>query len=629
MMQAVKNERLAVRQKLVDIYTQRAQYFFVEVPNTYFERYLKRFEPMAAAEPAAIYDAFAVKPEGLATGMLIYDANGHLAYPHIGSENEEPVSNTDSNAIKTKEAAYKLAYPDVNASGTSIPPAAVIMRWRVFLAELYLETNDEQLFYHLRRILGNSRYDNEKENGFLDGPAQTQIWELDRLIDIAKKAGLAEKLEKEIALAQNRIAAYQNSVDAAYLYPTAEKLTTNEHKLTSIKSAIYIKDHTGSKIQVFPLPQSEDLKSKIEWPDGTIRKLSPKLDLYGLKFKLANRTILGISTRKKMFSGIHASVQDIQDGTIVMQVFDNLGNCIEGDKDLASKPFITLSEGKFMPDFRAAVHFKDNSVFATAASRQAGIYIWTGSLVVVLIILTGAVAAKAVGKQIRLNKLKNDFIATISHELRTPLASTRVLVDTLLEGRYKDQQQVKEYLELAAKENARLSRLIDNFLTFSRMERNKTAFDLAPCSPAEIARDAAESIKTKFEKHKCAPALEIAENLPDINADHDAMVTVLVNLLDNACKYTDDDSKRVGLKVYCDDSSVCFKVEDNGIGLTRRQIRRIFDKFYQVDQTLSRKAEGCGLGLSIVKFIVDTHQGQIHVESKPGKGSIFTVRLPV
>jgi signal transduction histidine kinase len=106
------------------------------------------------------------------------------------------------------------------------------------------------------------------------------------------------------------------------------------------------------------------------------------------------------------------------------------------------------------------------------------------------------------------------------------------------------------------------------------------------------------------------------------------MVTVLVNLLDNAYKYSYDD-KQIELNVFSEDNSVCFAVKDNGMGLTRRQMRKIFDKFYQVDQTLARKAEGCGLGLSIVKFIVDAHKGKIDVESKPGKGSTFTVSIPV
>ena len=204
----------------------------------------------------------------------------------------------------------------------------------------------------------------------------------------------------------------------------------------------------------------------------------------------------------------------------------------------------------------------------------------------------------------------------------------RVLVDTLLEGRVKDAAQEREYLRLTAKENERLSRMIDNFLTFSRMERNKKAFTLAEAAPAAMARDAADSVQTKFEAHHCRFALEIAESLPELQADHDAIVTVLVNLLDNACKYTTD-HKEISLKVFADDGFVCFAVSDNGIGLARRHLRRIFDRFYQVDNSLARKAEGCGLGLSIVKFIVDAHKGRVTVDSKPGQGSTFTVRLPV
>ena len=170
--------------------------------------------------------------------------------------------------------------------------------------------------------------------------------------------------------------------------------------------------------------------------------------------------------------------------------------------------------------------------------------------------------------------------------------------------------------------------MIDNFLTFSRMERNKVAFTLVEARPAAMANDAIESVKTKFAAHNCSLTVEIAEHLPEIQADHDAMVTVLVNLLDNACKYTTD-NKQISLKVFPDAGSVCFAVSDNGIGLARRHIRRIFDRFYQVDSSLARKAEGCGLGLSIVKFIVDAHKGKITVESRPGKGTTFTVRLPV
>jgi len=105
-------------------------------------------------------------------------------------------------------------------------------------------------------------------------------------------------------------------------------------------------------------------------------------------------------------------------------------------------------------------------------------------------------------------------------------------------------------------------------------------------------------------------------------------VTVLLNLLDNACKYTGRD-KRIALSAETADGAVCFRVSDNGIGMSRREARRAFERFFQADSHLARRAEGCGLGLSIVKFIVDAHGGTIDVESTPGEGSTFTVRVPI
>jgi signal transduction histidine kinase len=112
-----------------------------------------------------------------------------------------------------------------------------------------------------------------------------------------------------------------------------------------------------------------------------------------------------------------------------------------------------------------------------------------------------------------------------------------------------------------------------------------------------------------------------------IHADADGIITVLVNLLDNAYKYTNT-NKEIRLNVYEQNGFVCLAVTDNGIGLGARAQKKIFNRFYQVDSRLSRRAEGCGLGLSIVKFIVDAHKGNIEVESQSGRGSTFTVKLP-
>jgi signal transduction histidine kinase len=204
----------------------------------------------------------------------------------------------------------------------------------------------------------------------------------------------------------------------------------------------------------------------------------------------------------------------------------------------------------------------------------------------------------------------------------------RLLVDTLIEGRTRDEAHAGEYLGMIARENERLTRLIENFLSFSRMERNKDAFTMSLASPETIVEDAIDSVCTKFRANHCELETELAEELPEIPVDHDAIVTVLINLLDNACKYSADD-KRIRLSVSREAGEVCFAVSDNGIGMSRRQVRRVFESFYQADDSLSRSAEGCGLGLSIVRFIVNAHKGRIEVESLSGKGSTFTVRLPV
>ncbi len=255
------------------------------------------------------------------------------------------------------------------------------------------------------------------------------------------------------------------------------------------------------------------------------------------------------------------------------------------------------------------------------------VYLWMAGIVIFLMLLVTSLAAKAILKQARLNKLKNDFIATVTHELKTPLASTRLLVDTLIEGNYKDNKTADAYLRLISKENQRLTHLIDNFLTFSRMERNKQAFDMTQTSPAMIAEAAAGAMRTKFNNGcDCKFTIEIEKDLPDVYADKDAMVTVLVNLLDNAYKYSYDE-KQITLRVFKADNQVCFAVKDNGIGMSKRQSKKIFERFYQADNSLARKTAGTGLGLSIVKFIVDAHKGKIEVKSQPGKGSDFVISL--
>lgn len=290
-------------------------------------------------------------------------------------------------------------------------------------------------------------------------------------------------------------------------------------------------------------------------------------------------------------------------------------------------PFITLPAGRFLPDWQLALTLQGPDPFAAAVHRQVVAYFWTGGVGVLLIAILAILVARSISRQIRLTRLKNDLLATVSHELKTPLASMRVLIDTLGEGRCRDASQAQEYYGLIAKENERLSRLIDNFLTFSRMERNKRAFDFAELPPAEIVSSAVEAVRDRFAAPHCRLEVEIAPHLPAVLGDRDALISVVLNLLDNAYKYSGP-RKHVAIRAYARDGQVCLAVRDNGIGLSRRSMRRVFDRFYQVDRTLTRSVGGCGLGLSIIKFIVDAHDGTVSVASELGQGSTFTVTLP-
>jgi len=298
----------------------------------------------------------------------------------------------------------------------------------------------------------------------------------------------------------------------------------------------------------------------------------------------------------------------------------------------AGEDFAAVSLAPTMPGWRLSLRLADAQSFDAAASERVAFFVWTA---VVLVAITAALAllvANVLVRQRRLTRLKNDLVATVSHELKTPLASIRLLVDTLLDAEdsadspFGDRARARQYLEMIAQENTRLSRLIDNFLAFSRMERGKHRFDFQPTDAANIVEQAVAAVADRFEAAGAKLRIDVERPLP-LTGDVDALVTVVVNLLDNAWKYTGE-SKCVAVSARRVGDRVAIAVEDNGIGLSPRAVRRVFDRFYQVDERLSRSHGGCGLGLSIVKYIVEAHGGSVAAESQVGEGSKFTVLLP-
>lgn len=287
---------------------------------------------------------------------------------------------------------------------------------------------------------------------------------------------------------------------------------------------------------------------------------------------------------------------------------------------------ISIRAGSQLPGWRLSMNLTDARI-TDSASHQQTIYVWISVLVVLSTSIVAVFLAVSIRRQIHVANLKNDLVGTVSHELKTPLSSMRLLVDTLLDSGQFEPQQTREYLQLVAKENTRLSRLIENFLTFSRLEQGKHTFEFGTVEVTGLLARVVEAAGERFHEPGCTLTVDTADNLSSIRADEDGLVMALLNLLDNAYKYSSA-PREISVRVNREGGSVNFSVTDNGVGMTRAAAKRIFQKFYQVDQSLVREGQGCGLGLSIVNYIVRAHGGEATVTSRPENGSTFTLKIP-
>jgi signal transduction histidine kinase len=303
----------------------------------------------------------------------------------------------------------------------------------------------------------------------------------------------------------------------------------------------------------------------------------------------------------------------------------------EGIVFIAYPPDVTadaeaIAAGPWLPGWQLSYVPLDKTLSAANVRRRRTIYVSVALAGIAAMLITGVAGGRSMRRHLQLARLKTDLVAAASHELRTPLASMRVLVDGLLADREIDPAKTREYLGLIAVENARLSRLIENFLTFSRLDRRQQQFDLQPVPPADVVAAAVAAVRDRL----ATPydfVVDADPRLPPVLADRDAMTTALINLIDNAVKYSAG-GKRIAVSARQEgDSMVSFAVSDNGIGIPAREQRRIFRRFYRVDQRLSRDTSGVGLGLSIVDLIARGHGSEITVNSRPGEGSTFTLKV--
>ena len=224
-----------------------------------------------------------------------------------------------------------------------------------------------------------------------------------------------------------------------------------------------------------------------------------------------------------------------------------------------------------------------------------------------------------------LSELQADFVSKVSHELRTPLTSIRMFTETL-QLRRGDKGAEDRCIEALNKESARLQKLIDRLLDWGRMESGRRVYDLSEHEVAAIVDEAVSAFEPTRERRAVDLSLDIAPDLPRVLCDRAALVDSLVNLLSNAYKYGGQ-PRHIEIAARATEREVAITVRDNGKGIARNEHKRIFEKFYRVDDLLARQQEGSGLGLAIVQHVMRAHRGRVEVDSEPGRGSAFTLLL--
>ncbi len=291
------------------------------------------------------------------------------------------------------------------------------------------------------------------------------------------------------------------------------------------------------------------------------------------------------------------------------------------------KPEVSRNLDDVFRGLALGIKFQGTSVEALGQSWVHNSFRILG--VLSLLLVGGLVLTyRSVSKEVALARLKSDFVSNVSHELRTPLALIRLYSETLELGRIKAQDKVQEYYRIIRTESERLTALINNILDFSRIEAGRKEYEFRTTDMAELVTNTLDTYRGQIDEQGFKFEQSIDPTIPPVSVDREAIARSLVNLVNNALKYSDQE-KVLKVKLYRTDSVLKLEVADRGIGISRSEHSKIFEKFYRAGDPLVHNTKGSGLGLSLVRHIAHAHGGEVEVESSPGNGSKFTLWLPL
>lgn len=251
------------------------------------------------------------------------------------------------------------------------------------------------------------------------------------------------------------------------------------------------------------------------------------------------------------------------------------------------------------------------------------------TLLVLVVLLCGiALTIRATDREARLAQAKSNFVSNVSHELKTPLSLISLFSEILELGRVSSEEKKAEYYRIIRHESGRLNKMIDNILDFSKIEAGRKTYVFADASMAEVIEEVLSAYRYQISNAGFDIQTNLQLDLPPVFMDRDAMAQAISNLLDNAIKYAGE-VKQLSITAETRGTALAIEIADHGIGIPRAEQAKIFEKFYRVGNGLVHDVKGSGLGLSLVKHIIEAHHGTISVESDVGKGSCFRILLPL
>jgi signal transduction histidine kinase/tetratricopeptide (TPR) repeat protein len=280
------------------------------------------------------------------------------------------------------------------------------------------------------------------------------------------------------------------------------------------------------------------------------------------------------------------------------------------------------------PDWSLEFYQPPQRLLSTFLLSRQGIYFYMFLLIAGILVFGLILTVRAVSRELELARMKSDFVSTISHEFKSPLTSIRQLAEMLHSGRVPSEERRREYYDVLLEQSERLSLLTENILNLARIEEGRKEFVFEKTDIAAGLREIVLSIQDRVRHEGFSIELEIKKDLATIQADRIALAQAVTNLIDNAVKYSGG-SRRVVVSASREGGFLVIAVKDFGIGIKKEDLDRVFERFFRGGDELTRTVKGSGLGLTLVKEIVEAHDGTVYAESEPGMGSTFFIRLPL